>query len=68
MYRCRVCQTDLCQFCKPIHNQAHNIINYDKKIIYLRIYLISNILDKQAIKKNLKFVFFIYYLMTFYLK
>ena len=30
-YRCSACQMNLCPFCKPIHNQTHNIINYDKK-------------------------------------
>ena len=30
-YRCNSCQINLCPFCKTIHNQSHNIINYDKK-------------------------------------
>ena len=30
-YRCSVCKINLCPFCKPIHNQTHNIIIYDKK-------------------------------------
>ena len=30
-YRCCACKMNLCPFCKPIHNQTHNIINYDKK-------------------------------------
>ena len=30
-YKCNLCKINMCPFCKTIHNQSHNIINYDKK-------------------------------------
>ena len=34
-YKCNKCKINICPICKSIHDKAHNIINYEQKIIYV---------------------------------
>ena len=41
-YICLSCKQNLCPLCKSTHNKKHNIIDYEKKIIYV-IFITKNI-------------------------
>ena len=52
-YKCRACKINLCPFCKSIHNQTHNIINYDKRNYECDIHNDNYISYCTTCKKNL---------------